>query len=91
MRFDVLESCDGVQTAIMTLKRTEESGPLENEHAQSSQVIVVTRGEVDAQIGDRTFRMHAGESAIVPKGVDHRFVGASDEAETINVYAPPAY
>jgi mannose-6-phosphate isomerase-like protein (cupin superfamily) len=90
--FRVLETQDGVQTAVMRLKRGEESGPFGNEHPQSVQAIVVLTGEVDAQIGHERFWMHAGDSAIVRRGVAHRFVGASEEdAVTINVYSPPAY
>jgi len=90
--FTVLETRDGAQTATMRLALGEESGPFGNEHPQSSQVIAVFKGEVDAQIGELTFRMRAGDCAIVAKGEPHRFVGASKEpAMTFNVYAPPAY
>lgn len=90
--FEVRQTKDGVQTAIMRLDRGEASGPLGNEHEHSTQVLVVIRGEVDAQIGDQKLRLRTGESALVPKGAIHRFVGASDErAVTVNVYSPPAY
>jgi len=90
--FGVLETSSGIQTAAMRLERGEASGPLRNEHPQSVQVLVVFEGSVEAQIGDRRFVMQAGDSAVVPKGAPHRFVGASDEpALTFNVYAPPAY
>ncbi len=92
MDFKVLSTEDGVQTAEMRLARGEESGPLGNEHAESVQVLVVVRGEVDAKIGQQNVRMRAGDSAIVRRGVAHQFVGASDdEAVTLNVYSPPAY
>ncbi len=92
MDFKVLNTQDGVQTAEMRLARGEESGPLGNEHANSVQVLLVVRGEVDATIGQQSFRMHPGASAIVRRGVAHQFVGASDdEAVTLNVYSPPAY
>lgn len=90
--FGVLEKGENVQTAVMRLKRGEASGPLSNEHAESEQVLFVIRGIVDAEIGDRHFRMNPGESTIVPRGVPHRFTGASVEpAVTFNVYGPPAY
>ncbi|MBV8118060.1 MAG: cupin domain-containing protein [Candidatus Eremiobacteraeota bacterium] len=90
--FAVLERDNDVQTAVMRLQRGEASGPLGNEHADSAQVLCVVSGSVDARIGDREFMMNAGDSAIVGKGVEHRFVGASDEpAITFNVYCPPAY
>ncbi|HTU71544.1 MAG TPA: cupin domain-containing protein [Candidatus Baltobacteraceae bacterium] len=89
--FTVLDTQGDVQTAVMRLRRAEASGPLGNEHASSSQVIVVIRGTIEAEIGDQKFRMGEGDSAIVPRGVAHRFVGVSNEAVTLNVYSPPAY
>ena len=90
--FSVLETADGVQTAAMRLSRGKESGPLGNEHADSVQVLFVAAGAVQAQIGDRRFRMETGDSVIVTRGIPHRFVGDSDEpAIAFNVYAPPAY
>lgn len=90
--FSVLETKDGVQTAEMRLRKGEESGPLGNEHGQSAQILFVHRGAVDAQVGERRFRLKAGESTVVPKNAPHRFVGDSEEvAVTFNVYAPPAY
>ena len=90
--FQTLERQDGIETASMRLKKGDESGPLGNEHPNSVQVIFVFRGVVEAHIGGDRFTVSAGESAIVPKGVSHRFTGISDEeAVTFNVYVPPAY
>lgn len=90
--FHVLETIGDAQTAVMTLAPGESSGPKTNEHAASEQVLYVVSGEVDAEIGDRKFRMKSGDSAIVPKRISHRFTNAgSDVAVTFNVYTPPAY
>ena len=90
--FSVIETRDGVQTAEMRLRKGEESGPFGNEHADSAQILFVHSGAVDAEVGDRRFRLRAGESAVVSKNMPHRFIGASEEvAVTFNVYAPPAY
>ncbi len=77
----------------MVLQPGEESGPRkENEHAQSEQVLYLAEGTLEAEIGERTFGMRAGDSAIVGKGVAHRFVNrGSAPAVTFNVYSPPAY
>jgi len=92
MEFKVLGTQDGVQTARMRLKRGEASGPFGNEHPMSVQVLIVVRGELDAQIGHEHSWMREGDSVIVRRGVAHRFVGASEEdTVTLNVYAPPAY
>lgn len=90
--FGVLRNVDGVQTAVMRLERGEVSGPLGNEPAQSTQVVLLVEGELEAQIGDEHFHMQPGETVIVPKGVAHQFVGASDDsAVTFNTYVPPAH
>jgi mannose-6-phosphate isomerase-like protein (cupin superfamily) len=76
----------------MVLAPGESSGPKSNEHAESEQVLFVTSGEIEAEIGERRFVMRAGDSAIVPKRVAHRFTNAGKEsAITFNVYTPPAY
>lgn len=90
--FKVLETQDGVQTAVMRLRHGQESGPFGNEHPASVQTLIVMRGEVDAQVGDERFWMREGDCIIVRRGVAHRFIGGSpDDAITLNVYSPPAY
>jgi mannose-6-phosphate isomerase-like protein (cupin superfamily) len=90
--FEVLETAGAAQTAAMILAPGESSGPKMNEHAASEQVLLVMSGEVDAEIGEQRLRMRAGDSAIVPKRVAHRFTNAGKEpAITFNVYTPPAY
>lgn len=90
--FSVMDTTGTLQTATMRLRRGEESGPFGNEHSRSAQVLLVIRGAVRAEVGEKRFRMEAGDSVVVEKGLPHRFVGDSDEdAVTFNVYAPPAY
>ncbi|MGC2634978.1 MAG: cupin domain-containing protein [Candidatus Cybelea sp.] len=92
MNFKVLATQDGVQAAVMRLAQREASGQHGNEHAASVQVLVVVRGQVDAEAGKTPFRMLPGDSTIVARGIERRFVAASsEEAVTINVHAPPAY
>ena len=76
----------------MTLAPGEASGPKENEHARSEQVLYLVEGELHAEVGDRTFTMKAGDSIIVGKAVPHRFENRAERpAVTFNVYSPPAY
>lgn len=92
MKFDVIETAQSSQTAIMVLAPGESSGRKENEHAQSEQVLYLTDGELYAEVGDRSFTMKSGDSAIVRKGIPHRFENrTSRDAVTFNVYSPPAY
>jgi mannose-6-phosphate isomerase-like protein (cupin superfamily) len=91
--FDVLSTGAGIQTAVMDLKPGGgESGEKTNEHPRSEQVLFVVEGEVEAEIGDETRTLRAGDSVIVPRGVAHRFSNkTSRTARTFNVYSPPAY
>lgn len=90
--FAVLENGRHLQTAVMVLEPGEESGPVDNEHPSSEQVLFVTEGRVEALIDGRKFEMRAGDSAIVPNGAPHQFANRSNErAVTFNVYAPKAY
>ena len=90
--FSVLQTGDVSQTAVMSIGPGEQSGPKENEHPRSEQVLYVIEGELEAEIGERSFTMRAGDSTIVRRDVPHRFTNRTQEpALTFNVYAPPAY
>jgi mannose-6-phosphate isomerase-like protein (cupin superfamily) len=76
----------------MSIGPGEESGPKDNEHPQSEQVLYVIEGELEAEIGERSFTLRAGDSTIVRRDVPHRFRNCTRKpALTFNVYAPPAY
>lgn len=90
--FSVLQTGELSQTAVMAIGPGEESGPKENEHPASEQVLYVIEGELTAEVGDRSFTMRAGDSTIVRRDVPHRFTNRTVQPVlTFNVYAPPAY
>ncbi|HLI96647.1 MAG TPA: cupin domain-containing protein [Candidatus Baltobacteraceae bacterium] len=90
--FSVLQTAERAQTAVMSIGPGEASGAKENEHPDSEQVLYVIEGELVAEIGERSFIMHAGDSTIVRRNVPHRFTNRGERAAlTFNVYAPPAY
>ena len=90
--FAVLDTAKQTQTAVMTLQPGQESGEKGNEHTQSDQVLYVIAGEVEAEIGDERTTLHTGDVVIVPAGAPHRFRNdGKASAQTLNVYAPPAY
>ena len=90
--FSVLQTGELSQSAVMSIGPGESSGPKENEHPQSEQVLYVIEGELHAEIGDRSFTMRAGDAAIVRRDVPHRFTNRGRQpALTFNVYTPPAY
>lgn len=88
----MIDTSQESQTAWMTLAPGESSGPKENEHPRSEQVLYLVEGELQAELGDRAFTMKAGDSVIVGKDVPHRFENRGlRPAVTFNVYTPPAY
>lgn len=90
--FQVLQTGRRCQTAAMTLKPGQESGPKGNEHPDSEQVLLVLEGEVVAEVGDERRTLKAGDVVVVPPGASHRFVNKGKApAFTFNLYAPPAY
>lgn len=92
MKFSVIDTSQASQTAWMTLAPGEASGPKENEHAHSEQVLYLVEGELHAEVGERDFAMKAGDSVIVGMEVPHRFENRGPRsAVTFNVYTPPAY
>jgi mannose-6-phosphate isomerase-like protein (cupin superfamily) len=92
MKFSVIDTSQASQTAWMTLAPGEASGPKENEHPDSEQVLYLVEGELHGEVGNRAFTMRAGDSVIVAKDVAHRFENRGRQpAVTFNVYSPPAY
>jgi mannose-6-phosphate isomerase-like protein (cupin superfamily) len=90
--FKVLQTGRRSQTAMMTLKPGEDSGPMGNDHPGSEQVLFVVRGQLVAEIGTKRRALKAGDSVHVPLRARHRFVNRGKRpAVTFNVYAPPAY
>ena len=90
--FSVLQTADRTQVATMTLKPGEASGPKENEHPDSEQVLLLLDGRLDAEIGSERGTLEPGDVVIIPRNVAHRLTAVGDKpAVTFNVYGPPAY
>lgn len=90
--FEVFETTEQSQTAVMKLAPGQESGKKGNEHPDSDQVLLVLEGEVTAEIEDDRQRVRAGQCVTVPAGASHHFVNEGKvPAVTFNVYTPPAY
>ena len=89
--FEVLQTSDKSQTAMMTLEPGKSSGAKEG-HKKSDQVLLLLEGELDGEIGDEQATLQRGDVLLIPAGVKHRFTNQSDKsAVTFNVYAPPEY
>ena len=90
--FQVLQTTERSQTALMTLTPGKQSSEETNVHKKSDQVILILEGEVHAEIADEKRLLRSGDTCIVPAGTPHRFENAGKgRAVTFNVYSPPEY
>jgi mannose-6-phosphate isomerase-like protein (cupin superfamily) len=90
--FEVLQTGDRSQTAMMTLEPRDATGEKAEAHEKSDQVLLMLEGELSGEVGDERPKLKKGDVIIVPAGVKHRFVNhGQNTAVTFNVYSPPAY
>ncbi len=90
--FEVLQTQERTQTAMMTLQPGNSTGEKAEAHERSDQVLLLLDGELSGEIGRKRPKLKEGDIVIIPAGVKHRFVNEGDKAAvTFNVYAPPAY
>src|SRR5882724_52881 len=90
--FEVLQTSERSQTAMMTLASGDATCARPEAHEKSDQVLLMLDGELTGEVGDQHPSLKKGDVIIVPAGVKHRFVNrAAKPAVTFNVYSPPAY
>ena len=90
--FEVLQTGERSQTAMMTLAPGDATGDKAEAHEKSDQVLLILEGELTGDVGDQRPHLKKGDVIIIPAGVKHRFVNrARKPAVTFNVYSPPAY
>jgi len=90
--FEVLQTTDRSQTAVMTLAPGGASSGEPNIHPKSDQVVLLVEGELNAEVGDEKRVLKAGDIVVVPAGTPHKFTNSgSAEAKAFSTYAPPAY
>ncbi len=90
--FQVLQTGERSQTAMMTLQPGDATGEKAEAHKHSDQVLLMLEGELSGEVGRERPRVKKGDVIIIPAGVKHRFVNRGDTpAITFNVYSPPAY
>jgi mannose-6-phosphate isomerase-like protein (cupin superfamily) len=89
--FEVLQTSDRSQTAMMTLEPGKSSGTKEG-HKNSDQVLLLLEGELAGEIGEERTVLKQGDVLLIPAGMKHKFTNRADKpAVTFNVYAPPEY
>jgi mannose-6-phosphate isomerase-like protein (cupin superfamily) len=90
--FEVLQTGERSQTAMMTLAAGDATGDRAEAHEKSDQVLLMLDGELTGEVGDQRPHLKKGDVIIIPAGVKHRFVNrAKKPGVTFNVYSPPAY
>ena len=90
--FEVLQTSERSQTAMMTLAPGNATGARPEAHEKSDQVLLMLDGELTGEVGDQHPSLKKGDVIIIPAGVKHRFVNrAAKPAVTFNVYSLPAY
>jgi mannose-6-phosphate isomerase-like protein (cupin superfamily) len=90
--FQVLQTSDHAQTAMMTLAPGDSTGAKAEAHKHSEQILLVLEGELAGEVGDDRSNLRKGDVIMIPAGAKHRFTNRAEEpAVTFNVYAPPAY
>jgi mannose-6-phosphate isomerase-like protein (cupin superfamily) len=90
--FEVLQTSERSQTAMMTLQPGDETGATAEAHENCDQVLLMLDGELSGEVGEERPRLKKGDTILIPAGTKHRFVNrGSKSAVTFNVYSPPAY
>jgi mannose-6-phosphate isomerase-like protein (cupin superfamily) len=90
--FEVLQTTDRSQTAVMILFSGGNSSEKMNVHQKSDQALLLVEGKLEAEVDGKTFTMVSSDTCIVPAGTPHRFQNRGKiDALTFNVYSPPEY
>src|SRR6266404_8370546 len=85
--FEVLQTGERSQTAMMTLAPVDATGDKAEAHEKSDQVLLILGGELTGEVGDQRPHLKKGDVIIIPAGVKHRFVNrAKKPAVNFNVY-----
>jgi quercetin dioxygenase-like cupin family protein len=71
--FRVLVTTKRTQTAVMKLGVGQSTGDTAEAHEKSDQVLLVVEGELLGGVGNKRFRMKAGDTVVIPHGVKHKF------------------
>ncbi|MBV8967583.1 MAG: cupin domain-containing protein [Verrucomicrobia bacterium] len=90
--FQILQTTDKSQTAVMALEAGKSTGEQPESHRDSQQVLILINGELSAQVGKERRELTEGDVVVIPPGIPHRFVNSGKKtAVTFSVYCPPEY
>src|ERR1700730_10044382 len=87
--FEVLQTTERCQTAMMTLKPGKATGETAEAHEKSDQGLLVLDGELNGEVGHECPKLKKGDVLVIPADTKHRFVNRGTAAAvTFNVYSP---
>lgn len=90
--FEVLQTTDRTQAAVMRLDPGKATGEHAEAHEKSEQLLLLLEGALAAEIGSERLAMNTGDMMIIPAGVKHKFSNpGTTVAITFNTYFPPEY
>jgi len=90
--FEVLQTTQSSQTAVMVLQPGQPAGEKPEAHGHSEQILLLVEGELTAEVNGEQATIKRGDVVIIPAGQKHRFINHSSKAAiTFNVYTPPEY
>lgn len=90
--FEVLQTSERTQTAMMTLAPGDQTGRKAEAHEKSDQVLLMLSGKLSGTVGPETVELKKGDVLLIRAGTPHRFRNAGRQrAVTFNVYSPPEY
>ena len=90
--FEVLQTSQQTQTAMMTLAPGDDTGKKAEAHEKSDQVLLMLSGKLAGTVGPETVSLKKGDILLIRAGAPHRFENPGRErAVTFNVYSPPEY
>jgi mannose-6-phosphate isomerase-like protein (cupin superfamily) len=90
--FEVKQTGKHLQTAIMKLAPKQASSETAESHEKCDQMLLVFKGEVEAEVEGETRIMREGDFIMVAAGTKHKFTNKGTRpAITLNSYSPPEY
>jgi mannose-6-phosphate isomerase-like protein (cupin superfamily) len=81
-----------VEVLQATIEAGGSTGTQAYAHGDSDELLIVSTGEVQVELGDEVFRLEVGDSIFYPSSRHHRVINAgADACELIWVISPPSY
>jgi DNA-binding transcriptional MerR regulator len=86
---DCKVSAKDTQGAVCVFEFTGGGGGPRHLHHDQDEWIYVLEGKFNFEVGDKRFRVRAGESVFIPRKVSHAWAGVSEkQGKLIDVYQP---